>query len=154
MLGNRNLSYRDVWVAFRNHASKLFLHQIFRSNRKISSTTTTLCLPLEQKVPLVILGKKLPLGMNVHLAVSFWEGPYPRSRPPKPLYLFQDIILFNSINRPVNREYPCIAFTLKDQLLCQVLKIPHLPCYINKVRFVRKWLTGYSLNVKKNMNKL
>ena len=46
MLSNRDLSYRDVWVALRNRASKMFLKQIFSSNRKRRNNTT---LPSKQQ---------------------------------------------------------------------------------------------------------
>lgn len=65
----RGLSYRDVWVAFRNRASKMFFNQIFSTYRKRRNYTslhsmhkTVVDLPLRQKVSPVTSGTKLPLG--------------------------------------------------------------------------------------------
>lgn len=107
-----------------------YFHQTKKKQQSSGQQTITVCLLLRQQVPLVTLGKMLPPGKR-NAPDLFLRRALSRKQIPQ-ASLFQAVILFNSISRSVSRQPLCIAFTLRDMLLCQVLKITYLPCYIKK----------------------
>lgn len=154
----RGLSYRDVWVAFRNCANKMFLNQIFSSDRKRRSNTTLpsmhktiVDLPLRQKVSSVTPGKKLPLGKtDIPIDGSFWEEPCPGRKSPNFSALSR---LSNPISRSVSWQYLPQLFHRHTDCFARSLQSTNLLCYVSNVSSVRKELVVCSLNVK-NINKL